>query len=86
VRGDLRLQRPLVVAETRVAIDAEQGDAWIRHEVRSKRRQIARQLGEERDHRVADVLLVISFARAEPFAIVVPLERAQERERLLRER
>ena len=86
VRGDIRLERTLVVAEPRIAIDAEHGHARIGDEVRRKRREIARKLAEQHDHRAADVLLVLRLARAEPLAIVVPLERPQERERLPRER
>src|SRR5258705_6587060 len=86
MRRHVRLQRALVGAEPGVAVDAEQRDAWIRHEIGSERREVPRQLTEQRDHRTADMLLVVRLPRAEPLAVVVPLQRAQERERLLRER
>jgi len=46
----------------------------------------AGQTGQQFDHRPAHVLFVVGFARAEPLAIVVALQRPQERERLACER
>ncbi len=80
--GDVRLERCLVVAEACVAVDAIQRDARIRHELGREPRKVAGKAPEQLDHRPADVLLVVVFAGAEPFAVVVAFQGAQERERL----
>ena len=56
VRRDVRLQRLLVGAEARIAINSIERDPWIRDELGRERRQVHRQPGQKLDHRCADVL------------------------------
>lgn len=86
MRGDVGLERRLVRAEARVAIDAVKGDFRIGHEVRRERRKIAGEPIEQLDHRPANVPRVVLFPVAEPLAVVVALERPEERESPRRKR
>jgi hypothetical protein len=85
-RRDVGLQRRLVVAEARVAVDAVQRRLRRRHQLRRERAEIARELLDECDHRRADDGLEAIPPRSEPLAIVVAFQRAQEAQGVGRER
>ena len=82
VRGDVRLERGLVLAEARIAINAIQRHARVGNQLGREPRQIAGEPFEQADHRSADVLLVLRLSKPEPVPVVVALERAEECEGL----
>src|SRR5205823_13652479 len=71
----------LVVAEPGVAVDAEERLLPRGVELGGDGAEVLRQLLDDLDHRAADVRLVLIFPGAEPLAIVVALERSEERQR-----
>ena len=80
-RRDVGLERRLVLRESRVAIDAVQRGLRAGDELRRERAEVDRQPLDDRDQRRAQQGLVPLLARLEPFAIVVALQRPQERDR-----
>src|SRR5262245_39059353 len=82
-RGRARLQRPLVGAEARVTPDSIEALLRICHQVRRERAELTTQPLDGPHHRRLDVRLVVVLVRVEPLAIVVALQRPEERERLL---
>ena len=84
VRGRVGLQRRLVRAEARVPVDPEQRHLRGRHEVGRECRQVPCQPFQRLDHRRAHVGFVVGLASAKPLALVVPLKRPEECQRLAR--
>ena len=78
VRRDVRLERLLVRAEARIAINPVERHTRIRDELGRERRQVIRQASEQLDHRSADVLLVLLLAAPKPVAVVVAFQRTQK--------
>ena len=81
-RGDVRFERRFVLREPRVPVDSVERHLWARHEIRSERPEVLRKLVDDREHRRAKEHVVLPLARLEPIAVVVPLQRAEKRERL----
>ena len=81
VRRRMRLERRLIRAEARVAVDAIQRHLRLGHEFGRERFEVAGESLDQRDHRLADIGLVLRLASAKPFAIVVAFQRPQEPER-----
>ena len=82
---DMCLQRRLVLAESRVAINPVQRLLRRDHQLGGEAAEVRRELGDHLDHRPAHALLVSILARFEPLAVVVALERTEETYRLFRE-
>ena len=76
------LERRLVFRKPCVAIDAVERCLRTGHQVRRERPEVGSQPIDEADHRRAKEQLVLILARPEPLAIVVPLQRPKERQRL----
>src|SRR6478672_2405396 len=77
--GDMRLVRRLVRRETRVTINAVYGFCRWRHVSRRKAGHLFIQAPDKFQHWRFDQRFILFFARLEPFAPVVALERTQER-------
>jgi len=74
----VRLERGLVAAEARIAINAIQRHTRIRNQLRSEPRKIDGEPFEQSDHRSADMLLVLRLSKPEPVPVVVALQRSEE--------
>src|SRR5262245_66127318 len=84
-RGRVRLQRTLVFAEARVAIDAIERGLRRRDQIRRERLEVFGEPFDDRDHRLADLTFVGLAPGLEPFAIVVAFDGPEEGYRAGRE-
>ncbi len=82
--ANLGLERRLVLAEAGVPVDPEKRGAGRGLEFRGEGREIHREALDERQHPGLHLAFVLVPVRVEPLAVVVPLERPQERQRLRR--
>src|SRR5229473_7241791 len=86
--GGVGLVRRFVARETEIAIDAHHRSArrsWIRHVARTDFCEPWRERRDEREHRLAHLVLVARFILEKPVAVVVAAEFLEKFEELGRE-
>ena len=77
-RGDMCFERCLVGREPGVAIDPVHRELRRGYEIGREPGEIESQLVDDLNHRRAHVCVVVGLSSAEPVAVIVALERAQE--------
>src|SRR5690348_16135174 len=81
----MRLQGRLVLAEPRIAEWPQQIDLRIEQHLGRDAAQVLAKPFDDLDHRLTAMGLVLLAARVKPLALVIALQRAQERQSLRRE-